>query len=193
MAYADLYDASNVQIGNALGYLADWATVPVALPADTVPLWTEWVTPAGWTKMGATEESFTLNVETNLQQHYIEEQAAPVLTTLTTKDLSVAVSVSEDTMRNLAVLFLGGTTATVVGPPAVTTGTVSDTIKYFTFGLEMQNKQGLARRLYMPKVTVTPSGGAQFRRAAQKRFYPLTITPQGKVSDIIVRDITALS
>lgn len=192
MAYADLYDASNVKIGNALGYLADWVVTPVALPANTVTLWTEWVTPAGWTKMGATEESFALNVETNLQQHYIEEQAAPVITGLTTKDMTISASLSEDTMKNLA-LFMGGTNATVAGPPAVTTLTPDDNIKYYTFGLEMENKQGLARRMYFPKCIITPNGEAQFRRAAQKRFYPILITPQGKPSDNKVVDITALA
>lgn len=192
MAYADLYDATNTKIGNALGYLTPWLTTPTAMPADTVTLWTPWTVPAGWVKMGATEESFAINVETNLQQHYIEEQAAPVLTGLTSKDLTVNVSLSEDTMVNLA-YFFGGTNATVAGPPAVTTLTLSDNLTYYSFGLEMENKQGLARRIYMPKVIVQAAGAAAFRRAAAKRFYPLQIVPQGKVSDIIVKDITALA
>lgn len=192
MAYADLYDASNTKIGNALGYLAPWTSSPVALPANTVTLWTQWTVPAGWVKMGATEESFAINVETNLQQHYIEEQAAPVLTGLTSKDLTVNVSLSEDTMANLA-YFLGGTIASVAGPPAVDTLTLADTITYYTFGLEMENKQGLARRVYMPKVIVQAAGAAAFRRAAAKRFYPLQIIPQGNVSDIKVVNITALA
>jgi hypothetical protein len=192
MAYADLYDASNVKIGNALGYIADWATVPVALPANTVTLWTLWTVPAGWTKLGATEESFTVNVETNLQQHYIEEQAAPVLTGLTTKDISITAALAEDTMASLA-LFFGGTNGTVAGPPAVTTLTPDDNLKYYSFGLEMENKQGLARRYYFPKCIITPGGSASFRRAASKRLYPITITPQGKPSDNKVVDITALA
>lgn len=192
MAYSDLYDASNVKIGNAVGYIADWALTPVALPANTVTLWTVWTVPAGWTKLGATEESFTLNVETNLQQHYIEEQAAPVLTGLTTKDVSITASLAEDSMATLA-LFMGGTNATVAGPPAVTTLTPSDDLKYYSFALEMENKQGLARRYYFPKCTITPGGATNFRRAASKRLYAVTITPQGKPSDNTVRDITALT
>lgn len=192
MAYADLYDASNVKIGNALGYIADWALTPVALPANTVTLWTAWTVPAGWTKLGATNESFTLNVETNLQQIYIEEQAAPVLTGLTTKDVTITATLAEDTMATLA-LFMGGTNAVVAGPPATTTLTPDDNIKYFTFAMEMENKQGLARRYYFPKCTITPGGAAAYRRAAEKRMYPITITPQGKPSDNKVVDITAIS
>jgi hypothetical protein len=157
-----------------------------------VPLFTPWTTPVGWREAGATQESFALNVTTQLQQLYIEEQATPVITGVQTKEQSIAASLAEDTMENLA-LFMGGTTATVAGPPAVTTLTPSDSLVYWTFALEMRNKQGLARRFWWPKCIITACGALAWRRSQEKRLMPITITPQGKPSDTIIRDITALA
>lgn len=186
MAYADLYDPTKVKIGNALGYLAAFDAVPApALPANTVALWTDWsIANASWTKMGATEESFQLNSEVSLEQHYIEEQATPVATSKTTQAFSITASLAQDTLQSMAYAWDG----TITTSANVDTLVLNTDVKVFAFGLEMQNPAGFARRLFIPRATLASGGATAYRRAASKRLYPLTITAICKPEEITIKE-----
>jgi hypothetical protein len=186
MAYADLYDVTKVKIGNALGYLAAHNATPTpALPANTVVLWDDRaLTVSSWTKMGATEESFQLNSEVSLEQHYVEEQATPVATSKTSQAFSITASLAQDTMQNMAWAWDGTITTSVNSDSLV----LNTDVKVWAFGLEMQNELGFARRLFIPRATMTSGGATAFRRAASKRLYPITITAICKPEEILIRN-----
>lgn len=186
MAYADLYDPTKVKIGNALGYLAAYDATPTpALPANTSVLWTDWsIANASWQKMGATEESFQLNSEVSLEQHYIEEQATPVATSKTSQAFSITASLAEDTLQRIAWAWDG----TVTTAANFDTLVLNTDVKVWAFGLEMQNTLGFARRLFIPRATLASGGATAFRRAASKRLYPLTITAICKPEEITIKD-----
>lgn len=186
MAYADLYDPTKVKIGNALGYLAAYDATPApVLPANTTVLWTDWsIANVSWQKMGATEESFQLNSEVNLEQHYIEEQATPVATSKTSQAFSITASLAEDTLQRIAWAWDG----TVTTAANFDTLVLNTDVKVWAFGLEMQNTLGFARRLFIPRATLASGGATAFRRAASKRLYPLTITAICKPEEITIKD-----
>lgn len=183
MAYADLYNPANVKIGNALGWYAPYITPGTAtLPANSVALWGAWG--GNWVEAGATEESYQTNVTDTVESHRIEEQTTPVFISTTSRDFVISAQLAEDTLQTLALAW-GGT---------ITTSTNSDDFKFssevgvWSFGLEMSNLLGLARRIYIPKAVVNSAGATAFRRSASKRLYPLTITPICQPEEIIVRD-----
>lgn len=185
MAYADLYDVNKVAIGNAMGYIQPYdADTPAALPADTLALWDPWLTP--WITLGGTEEGFQLTPDVTVERHQIEEQATAVATGVTAKNISVAASLAEDSLENMA-YYLGGTIA-VGTVPAPDILTVSDELDFYALGLELKNYHGLARRILIPKVTITSGGALSWRRAAAKRLYPVTFNAECKPSDIQVKD-----
>lgn len=183
MAYGDLYSPAQVKVGNAFGWLQPYdPATPAALPDSTVALWGEWDSP--WVGLGGTDSGYTLSPDTTLQQIYIEEQATPVATEKTQSNLGVSVSLAEDTLQNMA-YTLGGTINTD-GTAGTSTLSLTDQLQEWAFGLELANFRGDARRILIPKVTVTGGGETAYRRAEAKRMYPLTITSNCKPTDIKV-------
>jgi hypothetical protein len=77
------------------------------------------------------------------------------------------------------------------GQPAKDTMVLTDDITYYTTVLESRNFNGMARRLYIPKVSITGSGEVAFRRSADKQMFPVSAASLCKPSDIEVVDITA--
>lgn len=187
MAYGDLYNANQVKVGNALGWLQPYdPATPATLPETSVALWGEWQSP--WTSLGATESGYTISPDVSLQQIYIEEQATPVATEKTQMNLGVSVSLAEDTLQNMA-YDLGGEISTDSTAGTVTL-TLTDQLQEWAFGLEMANFNGKARRVLIPRVTVTGGGETALRRAEAKRLYPLTITSNCKPTEIKIVEPT---
>lgn len=187
MTYAALYDPTKVKIGNALGYLAPYNATPApVLPANTVVLWDDWSTTiASWVKMGATEESFQLNSEVSLESHYVEEQATPVATSKTSQAFSVTVSLAQDTLQSMAWAWDG----TITTAANFDTMTLNTGVAVWAFGLEMESElTGLARRVLVPRATLSSGGATAFRRAAGKRLYPITITAICKPEEIVIKN-----
>jgi hypothetical protein len=55
----------------------------------------------------------------------------------------------------------------------------------------MRNKYNLARRLYVPKASLIGSGETSFRRASDKRMYPIRLSTLCRPQDIQVVELTA--
>lgn len=190
----DFYNADNVVVGHAMLMLTPWvrgsvkALVPDAtdlfVPGD--PAWVDWVS------AGATNEGFKVNVETSTTQVTIEEQSTPVGETVESKAIAIEAVLAEATMESMRYSW-GGSDITVAaggaGVPGTQKMTLVDDIEYYTAVLETRNFNGFARRLYVPKVSITGSGEVSFRRAADKQMFPIRAASLCKPSDIQVVDI----
>lgn len=192
-----LYNENNVVVGEAYCYLAPWiqGQAPTPLVADTVlPMDPDaWDVP--WFGTGATHEGFKVNVETSTTTVNIEEQATPVGEAIEGKAINIEAALAEDTVETMQLSWGGGvitTTAKVAGvSPGSKKMSLVDIPKYLTLALDMRNNLGLARRIYIPKVSATGSGDTSFRRAADKRTYPIRFASMCKPTDIQIVDITA--
>lgn len=192
-----LYDANNVVVGNAVLWTAPWVAAPgtKALVADTVALFnvTTWETD-GWVGAGATNEGFKVNVETSTTTVTIEEQSTPVDETIEGKTITIEAELAEDTLQTMSWAWGGGTivtTAAGAGTPGTSKMNLTNEIKYVTAALEMRNFKGLARRIYVPKMSISGSGETSFRRSADKRLYPVRLNSLCRPEDIQIVDITA--
>lgn len=191
-----LYDADNVVVGEAYLFLKPWTKVdpPILIP-DTTPLFdVDAYETAGWRTAGATHEGYRANVDTSTTTVTIEEQSTPVGEYVESKGVTFEAALAEDTLASMQLSWSGGNitiapaTATLPGTSKMT---LTDTIKYWAAILEMRNQYGLARRIFLPKASLTGSGETAFRRAADKRTYPIRVASVCKPSDIDIIDITA--
>lgn len=192
----DFYNADNVVVGHAMLMLAPWVKGSVEpLPADATPLFTPgdaaW---ANWVSAGATNEGFKVNVETSTTQITIEEQSTPVGETVESKAIGIEAVLAEATMESMRYSW-GGSDITATPAGVGTYGkevmTLVDDIEYYTVVLETRNFNGFARRLYVPKVSITGSGEVSFRRAADKQMFPVRAASLCKPTEIQVVDLTA--
>lgn len=191
-----LYNADNVVVGEAVLWIKPWSRdVPVEFLPDETDLFDPepWET-AGWTGAGATHEGFRANVETSTTTITIEEQSTPVSERVESKGITFEAALAEDTMESIQLSWGGGqivTTAAAAGVAATKKMTLSDDVQYWVAVLEMRNFNGFARRIQVPKTSITGSGETSFRRAADKRTYPLRVASLCKPSEIEIVDVTA--
>lgn len=197
---AALYDPTNVVVGNAVLFLAPWIGPPGAVTpqvADTTLLFVPASWAAPWLTVGATHEGFKINIDTSTVTISIEEQSTPVAETVEGKALSIEAALAEDTLATMQLSWGGNTIVTT----ARTAGTVpgnskmflTDVPSYWTVTLEMRNAFGFARRIYIPKMSVTGSGDTSFRRASDKRTYPVRFNSICPPSQIQIVEITVLA
>ena len=83
------------------------------------------------------------------------------------------------------------TTAAASGVPGTQKMPLSNSMQIVTATLEMKNFKGLARRIYVPKMSIYGSGETSFRRSAAKRLKPIRLTSLCPPDQIVVTDITA--
>lgn len=193
----EFYNADNVVVGEAMLMLTPWVKGAVEpMVADDTPIFDP--ADAGWgsdwVSAGATSEGFKVNVETSTTQVTIEEQSTPVDETVESKAINIDAILAEDTMTTIKYAWGGGTivhTAAGVGQPAKDTMSLTDNVQYYTATLESRNFNGYARRLYIPKASMSGSGEVAFRRAADKHMYPVTLASLCAPSEIQIVDITA--
>jgi hypothetical protein len=191
-----LYDPDNVVTGNAILMLTPWVLGDVAPPPDDdTPLWTPADTAwADWVSAGATNEGFKVNVDVSTTQITIEEQSTPVDERQESKTIGLEAELAEDTLETVKYAW-GGSSITVVPASSGVMGSkkmvLSDDVSYWTYCLEMKNKYGLPRRLYVPKASMIGSGETSFRRASDKRMYPIRLSTLCRPSDIQVIELTA--
>lgn len=192
-----LYDANNVVVGHAVLWLHPWVpgVAPEALVPDDTPLFdfAIWEL-AGWTGAGATNEGFKINVEASTTTVTIEEQSIPVDETLEGKNISIEAALAEDTLESMSLSWSGGVITAVAATPT-TPGTrkmnLTNEIKKYTACLEMRNFKGLARRIYIEKMSVSGAGEVTFRRAAEKHTYPVKMVSLCAPEKIQIVDIVA--
>ena len=190
------YNADNVVVGNAMLMLKPWVPgeTTIVVPDETPifdpdnPAWADFLS------AGATSEGFKVNVETSTTQITIEEQSTPVGETVESKAIGIEAILAEATMESMRYSWGGGDivkSAASASKPATSKMSLSDEIEYYVACLESRNFSGYARRLWIPKVSITGSGEVSFRRSADKQMFPVRAASLCKPTDIQVIDITA--
>lgn len=192
----DFYNADNVVVGEAMLMITPWIKGAVEPKVDEetplfVPDDAAWL---NWVSAGATNEGFKVNVQTSTTQITIEEQSTPVGETVESKAITIDAILAEATMESMRYSWGGDVithTVAGVGQPEKDEMVLTDDINYYTLTLETRNFNGFARRLYIPKSSITGSGEVAFRRAADKQMFPMTAASLCKPSEIDVTDILA--
>lgn len=196
-----LYNENNVAVGQAAVYMKAWtpALVLTKIADATVPLSDAGVTAweaAGWTIFGATNEGYKINAEASTTTINIEEQSSPVGEQMEAKAVAIEAALAEDTIQSMSFAWGGGVvTTTAPGAGGIygkQTMKLVDGIKYVQIAMEMINPLGFARRIYIPKMSLFGSGETSFRRAAEKRLYPVKMNSLCKPTDIEIVELTAL-
>lgn len=196
MTIGALYDANNVVVGQAAVFFAVGGTALPALagfntsdPFDPA----FWTSPA-WTPCGATDQGWQFGANKSTQVINIEEQSTPVAVTITSQSVQISGSLSEDVTRTLT-LALNATsaaTAAVTGTsPGYDTINLSDEPIQYAIGMVMQNAEGFGRIIYAPAWTQLSNAQVNFRRAADKRNYPVQFETVCATSAIEVVNFTA--
>lgn len=192
---AALYNPDNVVVGHAFLFLTPWVSGAVEpLIDDEEDLFDPAAWPSPWFGAGATHEGFKINVDTSTTTVAIEEQSTPVAETVEGKAIAIEAALAEDTLQSMQLSWGGGditVTAAASGVAGSQKMTLSDDIQYYTAALEMRNHFGFARRIYIPKVSATGSGDVAFRRAADKRTFPIRFASLCRPTDIEIVEITA--
>lgn len=187
-----LYNSQNVVVGDAMLYLQPYdPDTPPVLPEDTVPLWTAYDAP--WVYAGATDEGFKITFDSSTQDITIEEQSTPVKRSIESKTVQIEAALAEDTIQTMAWAYGGNVTTTAPGASVYGKSvlTLSDELVEFAAILECANKFGMARRIIVPRVMSAGSVETSFRRAADKRMYPITLGSVCPPNEIQIIELTA--
>lgn len=188
------YNTTNVVYGTGILFTA---TVGTAVPSDqNLGVGSAW-TGNGWAYVGATEAGVTLTFNPTVQNITIEEQPTPVGVAINTADLQITTSLSEDTLTNVNLAWGNGGSIAVTPPGAGQPGksvlTLSTNFQTMACAIVGKNQLGFARVLYIPIVVSAGQVQTAYRRAAQQKLYPLTLSAICPFTSITWSDLTAIA
>jgi hypothetical protein len=188
------FNTQNVVYGMGVGFTAAPGT---AVPSDqNLGVGSAW-TGLGWAYFGATEAGVTITFNPAVQNIMIEEQPTPVGVAVNTADLQVTTSLSEDTLSNINLSWGNGGTIAVTpagaGQPGKSVLTLSTNFASMAVAVIGKNALGFARVLYIPSVISAGQVQTAYRRAAQQKLYPLTLTGICPFNQITWTDLTAIA
>ena len=188
------YNTQNVVYGFGLLFTA---AVGTALPSDqNLGVGTAW-TGLGWAYVGATESGVSVTFNPQTQNLTVEEQPTPVAVTVSTADLQVTTSLSEDTLANVNLAWGNGGTIAVTpagaGQPGKSVLTLSTNFATMACAVVGKNQLGFARVLSIPQVISAGQVQTAYRRAAQQKLYPLTLNAICAFNQITWTDLTAIA
>jgi len=193
------YNTLNVLYGTGILFTAPNPSpgVGATVPSDAnLGVGTSWLG-LGWSYVGATEAGLTLTFNPTTQNINIEEQPTPVGVSVSTAELQVTTNLSEDTLNNINLTWGNGgsiaTTAAGAGQPGKSVLTLSTNFATLTMAVVGKNQLGFARVLYVPVVVSAGQVQTAYRRAAQQRLYPLTLSAICQFSSITWTDLTAVA
>lgn len=188
------YTTTNVLYGTGILFTA---TVGTSVPSDqNLGVGASW-TGLGWAYVGATEAGVTVTFNPSTQNITIEEQPTPVGVAVNTADLQITCSLSEETLANVNLAWGNGGTIAVTPPGAGQPGksvlTLSTNFQTMACAIVGKNQLGFARVLSIPTVISAGQVQTAYRRAAQQRLYPLTLSAICPFSQITWSDLTAIA
>jgi hypothetical protein len=193
------YTTTNVVYGVGLMFTAPnpSAGVGASVPSDAnLGVGSAWLT-AGWSYIGATEAGVTLTFNPTTQNINIEEQPTPVGVAVNTAELQLTTNLSEETLSHINQAWGNGgvtaVTAAGAGQPGKSVLTLSTNFQTLSVAVVGQNQLGFARVLYIPVVVSAGQVQTAFRRAAQQRLYPLTLSAICPFNAITWTDLTAVA
>jgi hypothetical protein len=188
------YTTTNVVYGTGILFTAATGT---AVPSDqNLGVGSSW-TGLGWNYVGSTEAGVTVTFNPTTQDISIEEQPTPVGVAVTTAQMQITTSMSEETLNNIALAYGNGGTIAVTAPGAGQPGksvlTLSTTLANVAVAVVGKNLYGFARVVYIPTVVSAGQVQTAYRRAAQQRLYPLTLSAICPFNQITYTDLTAVA
>lgn len=188
------YNVTNVLYGVGILFTA---AVGTAVPSDqNLGVGSAW-TGLGWTYVGSTEAGVTLTFNPTVQNILIEEQPTPVAVAVSTADLQITTSLSEETLANVNLSWGNGGTIAVTpagaGQPGKSVLTLSTNFQQVACALIGKNQLGFARVLEIPNVVSAGQVQTAYRRAAQQRLYPLTLSAVCPFTSITWVDLTSIA
>jgi hypothetical protein len=193
------YNTTNVLYGVGLLFTSPNPSpgVGATVPTDAnLGVGTQWLS-SGWSYVGSTEAGVTLTFNPTTQNINIEEQPTPVGVAVNTADLQITANLSEDTLAHINMAWgNGGVTAVTpagASQPGKSVLTLSTSFQTLSVALVGQNQFGFARVLYIPVVVSAGQVQTAYRRAAQQRLYPLTLTAICPFNAITWTDLTAVA
>jgi hypothetical protein len=191
---APAYNVNNVLYGTGILFTA---IVGTAVPSDqNLGVASAW-TGLGWGYIGSTEAGVTLTFNPATQNIMIEEQPTPAGVAITTADLQITTSLSEETLSNINLSWGNGGTVAVTpagaGQPGKSVLTLSTNFANMACALIGKNQLGFARVLSIPTVFSAGQVATAYRRAAQQRLYPLTLNTLCPIGQIGWTDLTAIA
>jgi hypothetical protein len=182
------YTSSQVLFGNGYLWTAPFAT---ALPADIdLGDLTKWI---GWTYVGGTDQGVQIQFSPNMNEINIEETPIPIASLVQTATFQISASLSEETLVNINLAYGGGgsiaTQAQATGVPGKKTLTLSSNFATLACAILAKNDLGFPRVFYVPKIMSAGQVQTNFRRAADKRMYPITLNSLTDLANCQVIDI----
>lgn len=193
------YTTTNVLYGVGILFTAPNPTpgTGASVPVDAnLGVGSAWLS-AGWGYVGATEAGVTVTYNPTTQNINIEEQPTPVGVAVNTADLQITANLSEETLSHLNLSWGNGgvtaVTAAGAGQPGKSVLTLSTNFQTLSVALVGQNQLGFARVLYIPVVVSAGQVQTAFRRSAQQRLYPLTLSAICPFNAITWTDLTAVA
>lgn len=188
------YTTTNVVYGTGILFTAPTGT---AVPSDqNLGVGTAW-TGLGWNYVGSTEAGVTVTFNPTTQDISIEEQPTPVGVAVTTAKMEITTSMSEETLANISLAYGNGGTISVTAPGAGQPGksvlTLSTSLASVAVAVVGKNLYGFARVVYIPTVISAGQVQTAYRRAAQQRLYPLTLSAICPFNEITYTDLTAVA
>ena len=194
-----LYTPPNYVTTNVLYGVGILLTAPTTatVPSDqNLGVGSAW-TGLGWTYVGGTLDGVTLTFAPTTQDIMIEEQPTPVGVAVTTANLTVTCNMSEETLNNVSLTWGNSGSQAVTpagaGQPGKTVLTLSTVFPSLSLALIGKNQLGFARVLYIPTVISAGQVQTAYRRAAQQRVYPLTLSAICPFTSITWSDLTAIA
>jgi hypothetical protein len=193
------YTTTNVLYGVGILFTSPNPTpgVGASVPSDAnLGVGSSWLG-LGWSYVGATDAGVTLTFNPTTQDITIEEQPTPVGVAVSTATLQITANLSEETLKNINLAWgNGGSTAVTAagaGQPGKSVLTLSTSFQTLSCAIVGQNQLGFARVLYIPVVVSAGQVQTAFRRAAQQRLYPVTLSAICPFNAITWTDLTAIA
>lgn len=145
-----------------------------------------------WLPCGATDQGWQFGAAKSTQTISIEEQSTPVATTVTSQQVTIAGSLSEDITRtlNLALNAQNTFTAPATGVAGFDTVTLTDTVLQYAVAMVCANPEGFGRIIYAPAWTQLANASVNLRRASDKRMFGVQFSTVCATNQIQVTNFT---
>lgn len=181
---------SNVIVGSALLF-----TAPAGTATPTITAATGLCAPSSpWVASGFTEKGVTINVDRKVDNIMVDELSTPVSVVDNTTDITIDITLAEDTLANALSAYGGGSITTQAASGSVageTILTLADALTIVALCFVATNAAGFSRVLYIPQVVSAGKVKTTYQRTKSPRTYPTTFTAISPLANIVITDVTA--
>jgi hypothetical protein len=194
-----VYSPPAVNTTNVLYGIGIVFTAPVgtALPTDqNLGVGSSWIS-GGWAYIGATDAGVSVAYNPSTVDINIEEQSTPVAVLVDKATAEISFDFNEETLANVNLAYGGAGTIAVTAPGAGQPGksvlSLSTNVTQLACAVIGKNALGFARVLSVPAVMSTGQVKTDYRRSANQRMYPVTLSSVCQYNLITWIDLTAVA